>query len=120
MNKHYSYGKAIKERGEDEIIVPDINKSIFGNLADLVRISLNRPAHKYELLKDGQLQKSVLKLAQYYKYDMNKALEYMKLKENDYMRDHYNYFLRHTSIESTRDAKQFALDETYHMLKNDV
>lgn len=114
MNRHYTYGGAIKHRGKHQIIVPDVDKSTVSNIADLVRLAFRLPPKKYILLDEQTAQANILRLAQHYKEDMNDIMSFYTGKENEYMCKEFKDLI---SVRASRNAKQYALDETYNYLK---
>ena len=113
MEKHYTYGKAIKNRGKHQIIIVDTKRLYRNNIEDLLRQGLGIKPHNYKLINETEIETQILRLAQYFKKDMAKTLEYYTSKEEEYMKTHYQEI---TTASPTRDAKQYALNETYHKL----
>ena len=113
MEKHYTYGKAIKNRGKHQLIIVDTKRLYRNTLEDILRQGLRIKPHNYILIPEDTIQTQILRLAQYFKKDMSETLEYYTQKETEYMNTHFKEL---GNIIPTRDCKQYALNETYHKL----
>ena len=114
--KNYTYNKAMKVKGLHQVVVPSTTLSTCQSLENLARLSLKIPTRKFNILPEDTTQANIIRLAQFFNYDINDAVKFYNDKAKEYMTKEYG-FIQGSVLYRTNSAKQFGIDETYKMLQ---